>query len=88
MLDWRMAVTVTLDQHGEKIIEAHLRTGRYHSPEEVVARALETLSHSEPPEVQPRKTPSEAVAHIRQSRKGITLGGLKIRELIHEGRKY
>ena len=88
MLDWRMAVTVTLDQHGEEIIEAHLRTGRYHSPEEVVARALEALSQSEPPQVQPRKTPSEAVAHIRQSRKSITLGGLKIKDLINEGHKY
>ena len=81
-----MPVTVTLDQHGEEILEAHLRTGRYRSPEEVVIHALETLAQSEPPEA--RKTLGEAVAHIRQSRKGVRLGGLKIKDLIHEGHKY
>jgi Arc/MetJ-type ribon-helix-helix transcriptional regulator len=80
-----LPLTITLDRHGEEIIKAHLRTGRYRSPEEVVARALETLAQSETPEAPHRKTPAEAVAHIRQSRKGITLGGLKIKDLIHEG---
>jgi hypothetical protein len=36
----------------------------------------------------PNRTPAEAVAHIRESRKGVTLGGLKIKDLIHEGHKY
>ena len=83
-----MSVTVTLDQHGEQIVEAQLRTGRYSSAEEVVARALETLTQSGQSEVRHRKTPTEAVAHIRQSRKGIKLGGLKIKDLIHEGHEY
>jgi Arc/MetJ-type ribon-helix-helix transcriptional regulator len=83
-----MSVTVTLDRHGERIVADQLRTGRYNSAEEVVSRALETLTQSEPSEVHPRKTPAEAVAHIRQARKGITLGGLKIKDLIHEGHKY
>jgi hypothetical protein len=34
------------------------------------------------------KTPAEAVADIRELRKGVTLGGLKITDLIREGRKY
>ena len=33
-------------------------------------------------------TVTAAVAHIRESRKGVTLGGLKIKDLIDEGRKY
>lgn len=33
-------------------------------------------------------TPEEAGRHIRESRKGVTLGGLKIKDLIHEGHKY
>ena len=32
----------------------------------------------------PKRTHSEAVAHIRESRKGVTLGGLKIKDLTHE----
>lgn len=83
-----MPVSVTLDSYGEDLLSAHLRSGRYHSPEEVVTRALETLTEKEPPAVQRNRTPAEAVADIRELRKGVTLGGLKIRDLIEEGRKY
>ena len=84
-----MALTLTLDLHGEQLVAAHLRTGRYHSPEELVTRALESLAEKEPLTVQTRTmTPAEAVADIRELRKGVTLGGLRIKELIKEGRKY
>jgi hypothetical protein len=83
-----MPLRVTLDSHGEELVSAHLRSGRYHSPEEVVTRALESLTEREPPAPQRKKTPAEAVADIRELRKGVTLGGLKIRDLINEGRKY
>jgi hypothetical protein len=33
-------------------------------------------------------TPAEAVADILEVREGVTLGGLKIKDLIHEGHKY
>ncbi len=35
-----------------------------------------------------RKSPAEAVADILQLRQGVQLGGLKIKDLIHEGHKY
>ena len=58
-----MPLTLTLDRHGEQLVAAHLRTGRYHSPEEVVTRALETLAEKELPTVPTRTmTPAEAVA--------------------------
>jgi hypothetical protein len=80
---------LTLDTHCEQLVTAQLRTGRYHSPEEVVTRALETLAEKEPPNATARTmTPAEAVADIRELRKGVTLGGLRIRDLINEGRKY
>jgi Arc/MetJ-type ribon-helix-helix transcriptional regulator len=83
-----MSLTLTLDPHGEQLIAAHLSTGRYASPEEVATRALETLAEKEPPAGERRKTPAEAVADIRELRKGVTLRGLKIRDLINEGWKY
>ena len=83
-----MALTLTLDQHDEQIVAAHLSSGRYRSPEEVVASALEALSEKEPVVPPKTKTPAEAVAHIRESRKGIRLGGLNIKDLIHEGHKH
>jgi hypothetical protein len=81
-------MTLTLDPHGEQLVAAHLSTGRYHTPEEVVTRALETLAEKERPVARGTKSTAEAVAHIRESRKGIKLGGLKIRDLINEGHKY
>src|SRR5450756_3143444 len=79
-----MALTLTLDPHGEQLVAAHLRTGRYHSPEEVVCRALEILAKKEPPIVPTQTmTPAEAVADIRELRKGVTLGGLRIKDLIN-----
>jgi Arc/MetJ-type ribon-helix-helix transcriptional regulator len=83
-----MPLSVTLDSHGEELVSAQLRSGRYRSPEEVVTRALETLAEREPLAPRRKKTPAEAVADIRELRKGVTLGGLKIRDLINEGRKY
>jgi hypothetical protein len=46
------------------------------------------VNGKEPPATERKKTPAEAVADIRELRKGVTLGGLKIRDLIDEGRKY
>jgi hypothetical protein len=83
-----MPLTLTLDPRGEQLVAAQIRTGRYRSPEEVVTRALETLAEKEPPRPTRTMTPAEAVADIRELRKGVTLGGLKIKDLINEGRKY
>lgn len=84
-----MPLTLTLGPHGEELVEAHLRTGRYQSPEEVVTRALETLAAQEQTNASAgTMTPAEAVADIRELRKGLTLGGLRIKDLINEGRKY
>ena len=54
-----MALTLTLDQRDEQIVAAHLLTGRYRSPQEVVAHALETLSEKEPIVLRSKKTPAE-----------------------------
>jgi Bacterial antitoxin of ParD toxin-antitoxin type II system and RHH len=84
-----MSLTLTLDPHGEQLVAAYLRSGRYRSPQEVVIRALETLAEKEPPtEPAQTMTPAEAVADIRELRRGVKLGGLRIKDLIEEGRKY
>ena len=40
-------MNVRLDPRSERLIEQQIRAGRYHSPEEVVACALETLADQE-----------------------------------------
>jgi Arc/MetJ-type ribon-helix-helix transcriptional regulator len=85
-----MSTTIRLTPHGEALLQKQLEKGSYRSPEEVVERALETLAeNSEQTRVAPSKmTPAEAVADIIKNRKGVTLGGLRIKDLIHEGHKY
>ena len=50
-------------------------------------RYLEDLMKAQAGE--PRtESPAEAVAQIRELRKGLSLDGLSVKELINEGRKY
>jgi Arc/MetJ-type ribon-helix-helix transcriptional regulator len=83
--------TIRLTPHSEELLEKQLARGPYRSPEEVIERALETLAQkgSHPSPLSPlTRTPAEAVADILEIRKRNRLGGLKIRDLIQEGRKY
>jgi Arc/MetJ-type ribon-helix-helix transcriptional regulator len=83
--------TIRLTPHSEELLQKHLTRGPYRSPEEVIERALETLAQKEslPFHLGPAtKSPAEAVADILELRKGVRLGGLKIKDLIHEGHKY
>lgn len=77
-------MTVTLTPHAEALLHQLAHAG---SPEEVVERALERLAAEETVAAK-RMTPDEAVERIRKLRRGITLGGVSIKELINEGRKY
>jgi Arc/MetJ-type ribon-helix-helix transcriptional regulator len=81
-----MGNTVRLTPHGEVLLQKQLANGSYRSPEEVVERALETLAkNSDQSRLAPTtKTPAEAVADIREIRKGVTLAGLRIKDLIRE----
>ncbi len=83
--------TIRLTPHGEELLQQHLTRGSYRSPEEVIERALETLAQKGSTPLQlgsSTKSPSEAVGDILELRKGVRLGGLKIKDLIHEGHKY
>ena len=82
-----VAVNIHLTPHSEELLRKQLAHGSYHTPEEVIERALESLDSASVPDTR-RKSPAEAVAHIRQSRKGVRLSGIKIQDLINEGRKY
>jgi hypothetical protein len=78
-----MTITVSVpDQLAERA------AGQGLSVEAFVERLAQQAAQSETLPQTPKRTPAEAVAHIRESRKGVTLGGLKIKDLIHEGHKY
>lgn len=51
-------------------------------------RYIEKLVSERPVEQGKSRSVGEAINRIRELRKGNTLGGLMIKDLIHEGRKY
>jgi hypothetical protein len=53
-----------------------------------LARYIEKIVEGRPIERVDRRSVSEAIERIRQLRKGNSLGGLNIKELIHEGHIY
>jgi len=85
-----MPLTLTLDSHGEQLVSAHLRSGLYHSPEEVVNprawRPSPRGNCTRRPRGRCRRL--KPWPDIRELRKGVTLGGLRIKDLVDEGRKY
>jgi len=83
--------TIRLTPHSEELLQEQLARGPFRSPEEVIERALEKLAQAEsvpPRRVPSLKSPAEAVADILEIQKRNRLGGLKIKDLIHEGHKY
>jgi len=80
---------VVLDPHSERLVEQQLRAGRYRSAEEVVARALEALVEKDSPVFEPDARQQAVKDMLEFARKHrFTLGGLRLRDLIHEGHKY
>ena len=81
-------MNIRLNPHSEQLLKDQLDHGHFRSPEEVIEHALEVLAEkgSGSSEAATR-TPAQAVADILELRKGVTLGGLKIKDLIHEGHR-
>jgi Arc/MetJ-type ribon-helix-helix transcriptional regulator len=83
-------MNIRLDSRSEHLIEQQLRAGRFNTPEEVVARALETLAGEETARLEENDR-QQAVRDMLNfaAKNRFTLGeGLRIRDLIHEGQKY
>ncbi|MGA3043463.1 MAG: hypothetical protein ABSF54_22025 [Bryobacteraceae bacterium] len=69
----------------ESLIQQRLRSGEFADAEDVILRALQSFS-SEPQQVFDKERALAAGVRILELSKGLTLGGLTIRELIDEGR--
>jgi len=81
-------MTITLKPDTERLINEELKRGYYKDAEEVIQRALETLHAAHQTASREVQECQEAAARIRELRQGVTLGGLRIQALIHEGHKY
>jgi hypothetical protein len=69
----------------ESLIQQRLQSGAYVDAEDVILQALQSLAPESAP-VFDKQRVLTAGARIRELSKGLTLGGLTIRDLIDEGR--
>lgn len=86
-----MSLQITIDGQSEAIVRAQLAQGNARSPEELVALALQAYSGNAAKQFflgASRKSPAEAVADIHALRNTVSLGGLNIKDLAHEGHIY
>lgn len=78
-------MNVRLTAASEQLLKEQLAHGSFRSPEDVIQRALELLAEKPPAAGDDSKdTTAYALADIL-NRKGVTLGGIRIHNLTHEG---
>jgi Arc/MetJ-type ribon-helix-helix transcriptional regulator len=79
-----MTITITLRPEQERVIQQAIETGMYKSVDEALDSALESIRMRE--RFNADATRSQlAGQRIRELRKGATLDGIPIKELIEEG---
>ena len=79
-------MNVRLTPATEQLLKKHLAHGGFRSPEDVIQRALEVLEMASSTETRSENTAAQALADILD-RKGVTLGGIHISNLTHEGHR-
>jgi Arc/MetJ-type ribon-helix-helix transcriptional regulator len=79
-------MTVQLSPEQQHVIDQAMESGKYRSVDEVLDSALEGMRQREGIRPSLQRT-REAVDRIRELRKGFTLGGISIKELIEDGRE-
>jgi Arc/MetJ-type ribon-helix-helix transcriptional regulator len=79
-------MTIQIDPETERLIQQELQTGQFRSIDELIGKAVQALHDQTRSTPRTKRSPAEAIAHIRQNREGVILGDLKIKDLMNEGR--
>ncbi len=79
-------MTIQIDPETDRLIQQELQTGQFRSIDELIGRAVQALHDQNRSTHRAKRTPAEAIAHIRQNREGAVLGDLTIKDLMNEGR--
>jgi putative addiction module CopG family antidote len=85
------AMNINLTPEQEKIVKEELKSGHFHSVEEVIAEALQALSEKERSRSTgtangaQREAVREMLAFVERNR--VRLEGVTVKELIHEGHR-
>jgi hypothetical protein len=81
-------MTINIKPETERLVQQELQNGHFRSVDEMIVEGVQARREGKTlPAASKRKTPAEAVAHIRELRRGHPLpAGTSIKDLINEGR--
>jgi putative addiction module CopG family antidote len=77
-------MTVNLKPETERLVREEIESGRFRSVDELIVESVRVLRAQK----RPVSDYQAAAARLRELRKGVTLGGLRIKDLAHEGHHY
>ncbi|PYP87864.1 MAG: hypothetical protein DMG65_16295 [Candidatus Angelobacter sp. Gp1-AA117] len=82
---------IKLSSETERLVQEEIKRGHFQSVDELIVQGLQALRErdsAEPTHIGKNGSPADAVAHLRVLRNGISLKGLKIKDLVHEGHRF
>jgi Arc/MetJ-type ribon-helix-helix transcriptional regulator len=82
-------MSIELKPETEQLVQEEIRNGHFRSIDELIVRGVQALREKTSAEPSSdNHGAAEAVARLRALRKGVTLGGLGIKNLAHEGHLF
>jgi Arc/MetJ-type ribon-helix-helix transcriptional regulator len=87
----RYPMSIELKPETERLIQEEIRTGHFQSVDELIVEGVRALREKTSAQFcgEDEHGPvDEAVARLRNLRKGVTLRGLRIKNLAHEGHRF
>jgi Arc/MetJ-type ribon-helix-helix transcriptional regulator len=82
---------IKLNPETERLVQEEIACGHFQSVDELIMQGLQALRERDSAEsthIDLNGSPADAVARLRALRKGLTLRGLKIKNLAHEGHRF
>ena len=77
-------MTINLKPETERLVREEIESGRFRSVDELIVESVRALRAQK----RAMGDYQGAAARLRELRKGVTLGGLRIKDLAHEGHHY
>jgi len=83
-------MAIELKPETEKLVQEEMLTGHFQNIDELIVQGVQALRErsSEQSVAHGNGTAAEAVSRLRALRKGVNLGGLKIKDLAQEGHRF
>ncbi len=83
-------MSIELKPETEQLVREEIRNGHFQSIDELIVQGMRALREKTSAQsfTGESGTAADAVARLRILRNGVTLGGLKAKDLAHEGHRF